>query len=98
MKKVKMINKPPPLWLFTSAMIIVSMIVAYDIGYGDGKANAQISNTNKTQTINYAHDTHVARCYRCALGQNVSPANKDFCERNYNVWDVNKKQAKEVCK
>ena len=65
------------------ALIIVAFIVGYDVGLIK-RVDKQIRHIEAN--INYyAHDTHVARCYRCALGQNISPADKNFCERNYNV-------------
>lgn len=45
-----------------------------------------------------SHDTHVARCYRCALGQNEEKANEDFCKEYYKVWNVSRDQAKDTCK
>lgn|SRR5574337_654032 len=47
---------------------------------------------------NTSHDTHIARCYRCALGQNIEKTNEKFCKEYYEVWNVDKDQAKDICK
>jgi hypothetical protein len=86
---------PSPLLRWTILLGIVCSIFLLPTACDNTKDVRYVSDCPATYT---AHDTHVARCYRCALGQYVEKANKDFCERNYGFWDLDKDKVKDSCK
>lgn len=47
--------------------------------------------TNSSQAVKQAN------CYRCALGQEISPANEDWCQKEFSIWNGTKKEAKTTC-
>lgn len=45
-----------------------------------------------------SHDTFQLQCYRCALGQNVGNASREYCQRDWQIWDADKTRTKALCK